>query len=428
MAVAFDNHGEDSSGTGSSYSGTPITVGSGSNMALLVWATALSSTTVTAISGTWNGTSLTAIGSIYNDGQLYTQLLGLVAPTSGAKTLALTFTGASGAASLEVDCLSVTGADQTGGTTTFYNLTTANGSSTTASVSVTSATNDMVVGEFYNGLRRISSTNQTQTFISGAANYAGNRAAGASSVTMTAALSLSGAWDALGVSIKAAAAAATVYEIDQPFDIIPRQRQIVPGWDSPGLQPPTPFVGNSFDIAPRKAARVDQWNQLENFPQVTTPFVGFPFADWVVKPVKRALPDWGQMDAISTQQPTPTPLDPPFHINKAVRLQPNDWSFTPPPPVPTTFSQPAPDAPFSVPARWQRRDLAWTQVDLAALPPLAGTVPLPWFDIQPRQTHAQARFNLWWNDPGIGNPVPIVVSTDIHFMPFFASFGQLKSW
>jgi len=147
MAVALDATGTSVVTSGSSpVSFNNLTVGSGANRALLVFLTWNGSPGTVAVAWDSSGTnqSCAAIGSSpYNitttDGVVYNGLWGLVAPTSGNKTLQITF---SSGTLLAVDAMSFTGANQAGGSTTFANVNTASGLSSTLTLTVTATASD----------------------------------------------------------------------------------------------------------------------------------------------------------------------------------------------------------------------------------------------------------------------------------------------
>lgn len=168
-----------------------LTVGTGSNRALvcqIVWSGTNSAITVTWDNGGTNQ-AMTAITNATATSTAKVVLYGLVNPTSGAKQLRTTWTTSR---DVYVNCVSWTGVDQTGGTTSFPHGVgaTGPGSSTIATVTVTSAVGNAVVAAHTTSeATSFASVNNTQTFIDNAAanmDGAGNRAAGASSVVMTA--------------------------------------------------------------------------------------------------------------------------------------------------------------------------------------------------------------------------------------------------
>lgn len=215
MAVALDAQSSASTTANgaTSHNHTNLTVGSGSNRALLVLV-AWSTTTPTGITVTWDngGTNQSctlitnASASSSTGGNRSCQIYGLVAPTTGNKTLRVAWTGA---ADVYVAAVALTGVDQTGGATSFPNGTSSNtASSTTSSVTVTSATNDYVAAVHVTPTAGVSSVNNTQVFINNLAagiSGGGNRAVGAATVAMTATLDASGNSSSAGCSIKAAA-------------------------------------------------------------------------------------------------------------------------------------------------------------------------------------------------------------------------------
>ena len=199
MAVALDAK----LGFGSSHNAlttftdTAFTVGSGSNRVLVVaLSVEVSSgsppTTPTAnwdSTGTNQSMSLIHTQSDSNDPNISSYLFGLVAPTSGNKTLsiaALTSTSDS-----LIAYISFTGADQTGGTTTFKNATGSIASATSITETPTANSGDAVVAVF-GGNDGTPSVNQTSwsaatlttlTTDYWIANYA--LATGSMSMTMT---------------------------------------------------------------------------------------------------------------------------------------------------------------------------------------------------------------------------------------------------
>lgn len=208
MAVAVDaNATADSTANGvTSINHANLTIGAGSNRALVVginWAGSVSAITLRWDSaGTNQSMALITGATAINGTAEFANMWGLVAPTSGNKNLACAWTTAK---DVVVNGTSWTGVDQTGGATSFPGGAGASaGSGTTASVTVTSAVGDAVQAAHTLG-NTCSAVNNTQLYrdnnpanISGA----GNRAAGAASVAMTATLTSAG-WASAGTSIKA---------------------------------------------------------------------------------------------------------------------------------------------------------------------------------------------------------------------------------
>jgi hypothetical protein len=221
MSVAIDAQTTSAfSGSGTNaFTSTALTVGSGSNRALIVVMT-MDTQTPTGLTLTWDSggsnQAMTQIGSATN-GQTggnfnYITMFGLVNPISGNKTLAGSWTSPCGA---DAYAYSFTGANQTGGTTSFPNFNSATGASSTAAVSITSATGNQTVAIYSDPDQVFNSTNGTAGFIDNSAsgNYAtaSDYTAGAATVSHSAALGGSSVgWVAIGCSIAAAGAASPV--------------------------------------------------------------------------------------------------------------------------------------------------------------------------------------------------------------------------
>lgn len=215
-AVAIDATGTAAlSGTGvTSFS--PATtnspnVGAGLSNGAIVFAVQFD-TNVSGITAKWGSQTLTRIGTgiIVTAGAttLRAELFGGIAPTSGQQQIALTWTTS---AQCEVVAFSVSGANQTGGTTTFAHTTTNTGANTQGSIAVTSASGNMTAASWaQTGGDSFTSTSATQIFVDNggsAMDTGANRAAGAASVTMTAAFSDSNNnWAVIAADIVAASA------------------------------------------------------------------------------------------------------------------------------------------------------------------------------------------------------------------------------
>lgn len=191
---------------------TTLTVGVGSNRALI--AQACWTGVPTAISFSWDATgtpqTVVLISSGSTTGNRQTcEVAGLVNPTSGAKTLRATWTGSQ---EIIMQGVSWTGVDQTGGITSFPNRNLAAGTSNTPSITITSAIGNATMDAIANGTSFImNSVSATQTYLNHGATSlesGGSRAAGASSVTMTASLAGSDQWIAVGTDIAAVGAVA----------------------------------------------------------------------------------------------------------------------------------------------------------------------------------------------------------------------------
>lgn len=214
MAVTFDtsNSGYNGAPSGNNDFAAFMTVGSGSDRALLIGIATSGQTSSFTVTWDQGGTNqnVPAIGSPVNaaaGGVGRVAWFGLVAPTSGSHTLRLVLTGT--ADEIFVFGLSVTGANQTGGTTTFAHGTSATGNSTTTSRAITSATGNMTV-DLSSGPQVLSAPTQAQIFVnnSGSVTSAGaSRAAGSASNTHQWTLAGAVEWVVLGIDIVAVSGA-----------------------------------------------------------------------------------------------------------------------------------------------------------------------------------------------------------------------------
>jgi hypothetical protein len=220
MAVAFDAKATaDTTATGVlTINNANLTVGAGSNRALLAVASWVGTVTLSAPIAHWDtaGTNqlMTQIGSIITNGAIdqHVALFGLVAPTSGNKNFTLSWTGSSG---VYVDLIAFTGVDQTSVAVAFPHFNSAVGTASPASVPITSATGNYTAATFTaNGAADLTTLNFTNLFGpdltdpngSGAANYT----TGAATNTHTCTLSATGSWLACGCDVLASGGAADV--------------------------------------------------------------------------------------------------------------------------------------------------------------------------------------------------------------------------
>lgn len=202
-------------GSGTTGSSTFLTIGAGANRALVVYITLLASGAAsTGVTAVWDsgGTnqSMTLIDSFSNPSDFGASpqtvlMFGLVAPTSGNKTLAISWTNS---ANYSIGSASFTGASQVGGTTTFANAVHAQnvtGSSTTATSTITSTATSIVTAQFLTQIAA-DSVSDTQLWLNSnpAFNTSANYKTGAASVSLTADLTTSGGtkWMSQGVSIQ----------------------------------------------------------------------------------------------------------------------------------------------------------------------------------------------------------------------------------
>jgi hypothetical protein len=205
-AVAFDATGTAAcDGATSPVACSTLTIGSGSNRALVVLVDFGGSAVAPAVAVTWGGTALVSLGTQFSTGQtIGTALLCLAAPASGNQILSATVTGV-GVTEIHVIGVSFTGANQT---TPCQNFTSATDqTATTASLTVTSATGDQVVAVQAQSNVGVNSVNNNQVVIDNngpAITLSGNYANGASTVAMTATGSGSTIWQTSGVDVAAA--------------------------------------------------------------------------------------------------------------------------------------------------------------------------------------------------------------------------------
>lgn len=185
---------------------TTLTIGSGTNRALTA-ILQFDNKSVSGVTMAWDpaGTNqaLTLIGTVSNAGANgRTEVWGLVAPTSGNKTLRASWTGGSQCA---IGAVSWTGVDQTGGTTSFPNFNSATGTGTTASVTITSGTGHAVIAGHVNtsgsGMSAVNNTSLHRItyglVIDFGANY---QATGSASIALTATIGSNG-WGSAGCDI-----------------------------------------------------------------------------------------------------------------------------------------------------------------------------------------------------------------------------------
>lgn len=214
MAVTFDAKctADSLSNSATTITNANLTVGSGSNRALVALLAFGAVTLPTGITVTWDSggtnqamTQITNATAASSAGS--TVLFGLLNPTSGTKTLSASWTGAS---EVTLASVSFTLVDQTSIAVAFPHGNGATGSSTTPSVTITSATGNMTVASFQTNLGNINSTNGNNIFIDNngtICDSAGNYITGAASVNLTASISLSGTWIAAGTDILASSSA-----------------------------------------------------------------------------------------------------------------------------------------------------------------------------------------------------------------------------
>lgn len=210
MAVTFDANASASvtANAVTSITTSNLTVGAGANRALkvqVIW-----SGTVASPAMNWDqlGTpqALAAIPGAGATNTCRVEEWGLVAPTSGAKQLSVSWTTAR---DVYVNQFSYAGVDQGGGATSFPNGAGAT-AATQPTIAITSNTSNHVSAVHATPTKSFLSVNNTQTFLNNGASTvsgAGNRAAGAATVTLTGTMDAAGPWASAGSDIAAAGTA-----------------------------------------------------------------------------------------------------------------------------------------------------------------------------------------------------------------------------
>ena len=188
MAIAYDATSGVATGwtTSDSFSHTCT----GSDRLLLVWVFFdRGNGTYTVSSATYNGVSLSQV-TTFGNGAQYVELWRLVAPATGANTLALSYNNAGPTAKVAVRAVSYTGVD---GTTPLGSLSSATGTSKTPTVTLSSASGELVadfVSPYSAGIDLTVGSGQTSraevdNASSGFVCYGVSDEAGAASVTMS---------------------------------------------------------------------------------------------------------------------------------------------------------------------------------------------------------------------------------------------------
>lgn len=207
MALAFD-----AVTSGQANGGGPFTFShttSGSNRVLVVGFVIYAGGSFTVTGITYNGVAMTAIPSSAITGTYAVGLYGLIAPASGANTVSISV---SGNVEIGFGAMSFTGADQT---TPFGTANTATGTSTTPSVTVSSASGEIVVDTgqiFHSGTLSVGG-GQTSRWSSistgGWVKHFGSTEPGDTSVTMSWSNTTSQDWALSAVPVKPVSAAGT---------------------------------------------------------------------------------------------------------------------------------------------------------------------------------------------------------------------------
>lgn len=236
--------------TGTSFTSASFDAGSGSNRALAVGLSYLWGGTAGTLTVTYGGVTLSAIaGTTFTDADGVTSIIYGITATGGLPTGSNTLTvSGTQAFYLNVNLLAVTGADQTGGTTTFAHATGGTGNAGNPSVTVTSATGNLVFalgsgfpGTFSGVVSPGTLIGTTQNVgITSAAQYANGAATVATSETMS-----SGNWSTAAVDIVAAATASVtglggIAELFAPT--------LGPDWRPRGFQPRLAFSSTPISV------------------------------------------------------------------------------------------------------------------------------------------------------------------------------------
>jgi hypothetical protein len=228
MAVAFDaKTAAGTSGNGvSPLNVTNMTVGSGANRALVLLVNCADSATgfPGGFAANWDSAGtpqlMTQItGTLVSSaGTGTTALYALLAPTSGAKTLSITWT--TGSHEMHAQAVAFTSVDQTSIAVAFPHGTTNSGNADPATITVTTANGNAVVAVFAQSTGNWASTNNntidldnTGPNVGLAGNYVLSTGA---SATMTATIGGAAAFDAAGTAILAAGGGAPVAPSSTP--------------------------------------------------------------------------------------------------------------------------------------------------------------------------------------------------------------------
>ena len=208
MAVAFD---ASSSGSASLTSSLTFSHTCSGTERVLIVGVVINANAASVSTVTYNSVSLTFIGSAINTGDTRVELWGLIAPSTGANNIVVTVSN-----STSFFCAggtSFTGADQT---TAWNGLQTATGSSSAQSVTVTSATGNMVT----DCVSTVTFTptvgaGQTQRWSTSASlsNARGSTETGAASVTMSWTTSLAAEYALAAINIIQTSATRRVFNV-----------------------------------------------------------------------------------------------------------------------------------------------------------------------------------------------------------------------
>lgn len=301
MAVAVDATGTEQHGSAVTSLGyTGITVGSGSNRALVVTFGISNGTAPTGVTATWdNGASNQAMTSIAATANTF--VFALRNPIAGNKTLQIAWTNAN---EISACAISFTGVDQTSDALAFPHNNTSSGSSTTASLVITSATGNIPVTSVWM-IQVPSAPNQTQIYLnSSLVNcYGAQRATGAASVTFNWTSTPSGTWLMAGCDVAAAGAGGSPvipYDVsDGPHAV----RRFLPDASKATnlnlFKNPIPFGPFDYSDGPHSvrrfapdASKLTNLNLFKN----PIPFGPYDYGDgpWRIKPIPLSIQPYNQ--------------------------------------------------------------------------------------------------------------------------------------
>lgn len=228
MSVTVDVTGTAfNSNTSPCASSTSITVGATASCLLVIVEIDDATTTITA--PTWNGVTMTLIGTgVTTDNLGRASLYGLVNPASGAQSLSCSFSGGA-PGNMQMCAISFKGSITSSVAACFINFASAQSSLASYTLNVTSPTGDITVvagnanNSSFSG--SISATGSTQIFnVTTTFNAAASRAPGSGTVTWTATLPSSGIATVLvGCDVAAAAGAVTADTLGNQIFRVQRQ-------------------------------------------------------------------------------------------------------------------------------------------------------------------------------------------------------------
>lgn len=217
MAVAIDVAGTEVLGglaSSSPQTYTGLTTGGSLSNGCVTFVVMYDNLAVTGTAATWDGVACTLIASQNSTGGTFgrVELWGLspIGTHTGNKTFSITFTG--GTAQLVIQGLSWTGANQTGGTTTFNHSVAATANTNTATGDVISQTGDAVFAGYVCANQTMSALTGVTLFNDNTPNSyiaAASRTSGAALVTMSATLSGISIWAMAGANIQQPSTAST---------------------------------------------------------------------------------------------------------------------------------------------------------------------------------------------------------------------------